>query len=358
MIILKKVISLILALGIIICMFGVTASAETVDFDAVQNSFLKIQRVDADGDGNYTTADASLILKVAAGIVEDPKDGSYDINNDGEVTISDAQKTLRIASGIDSVLTEKEALDLFNRKLNSVKSERPGFQKTATVVCPSIKVTTMNVPISDMNVTDLEFDKYCDKIVKLMNTFPYNLLLDDAMKAQLKEMQAQAKESYEPQVSEKTVDRYSNAHYSYFPVNNLGWSSRLTSDDVESVTCTVADGVMTFTVKLGACTYIGDEYPTGTAGFSQRQTLPYGKVFNIPAFDESDGSTLNKISFSDGVVTLKADVKTSDTLSADYYYGYVVDITAAQQADSSLVMKTKTTSKVTENYKMNKVTVG
>lgn len=353
----KKFLSVILAIGIMISMLSITGFAETAETDAVERSFLKLKRVDADGDGNYTTSDASLVLKAAAGIVEDTGDGKYDIDCDGVVSVTDAQKVLRIASGIENVLTENEALELFNRKINSVKSVRPGFKKEGTVVCPSIQVTTMNAPVSDMNVTDLEFDKYVDKIVKLMNSFPYNLALNDEMKAQLKEMQAQAKAAYEPQVSEKTVNASSSAHYSYFPVNNLAWSSRLTAEDVSSVTCTVADGAVIYTVKMSEYTYIGDEYPTGTTGFSQRQTLPYGKVFNIPAFDESDGSTLNKLTLSDGVVTLEEDLATGDILSADYYYAYVVDITAAQQDDSSLVMKTKTTSKVTENYTMNRVTV-
>lgn len=354
----KKIISVILAVGILMCTLTANVFAASEDeLTSAQKSMLKLKRADADGDGTYTTSDASLILKAAAGIVENSDSEQYDFDCDGTVSVADAQQVLKIASGIDTVLDEAEALELFNRSVNSVKSVRPGFEKTSTVVCPSIKVTTMNAPISDMNVTDLEFNLYIDKIVKLMNTFPYNLALDDAMKAQLKEMQEEAKDAYEPQISEKSVARYSNAHYSYFPVTNLGWSSRLTVDDIKSVTCTVENGTIIYTVKMDSYTYVGDEYPTGTSGFSERQKLPYGKAFNIPAFDESDGSELNKVTFSNGVIVLKEDLKTGDTLSADYSYSYVADITAAKQSDSDLVMKTKTSSNITENYIMNRVTV-
>ena len=353
----KKVLSVVLVISVLMCILSTTAFASTTELTTAQKSLLKVQRIDADGDGDYTTSDASEFLKAAAGIVENSDGEQYDVDSDGVVSVIDAQKVLKIVSGIESVLTEEEALELFNSNINSVKSVRPGFEKESTIVCPSIKITTMNAPIADMNVTDLEFDKYVDKIVKLMNTFPYNVALDDAMKAQLADMKVQAREAYEPQVTTKTVDKFSNAHYSYFPVNNLGWSSKLTMNDISSISCTVADGSIVYTIKMPTNTYIGDEYPTGTAGFSKRQALPYGKAFNIPSFDESDGSTVNKVIFKDGVIVLKEDIVTGDTLSVDYSYNYVVDITGAKQEDSDLVMKTATTSNVTENYVMNRVTV-
>ncbi len=354
----KKILSVILVISIMMCMLSTTAFATTTtELTTVEKSLLKVQSMDADNDGNYTTSDAAIFLKAAAGIVDNSNVEQYDLNGDGAVSLVDAQKSLKIVSGIESVLTQEETLALFNEKINSVKTVRPGFEKESTVVCPSIKVTTMNAPVADMNVTDLEFDKYVDKIVKLMNTFPYNLALDDAMKAQLADMKAQAKEAYEPQVTTKTVDKFSNAHFSYFPVNNLGWSSRLTMDDVSSVSFSVDNGSFVYTINLGTYTYVGDEYPTGAAGFSKRQALPYGKVFNIPAFDESDGSTVNKVTFKDGCIVFRQDIKTRDSLSADYYYKYEVDVTGAPQDDSDLVMKTKTTSNITEKYIMNRVTV-
>lgn len=351
----KKVLSLLLVLCITIGIFGVTATAAD-NSAVVEAATAKLRKIDTDGNGSITTADASQFLKAAAGII-DTSDVDYDFDADGTVSVLDAQKVLRVVAGVDSALTQEEALALFNEGLDSVKTIRPGFEKTATMVCPSIKVTTMNAPISSMNVTNLEFDQYVEKIIKLMNTFPYNMALNEEMKAQLEQMRVEANEAYEPQVTTKTVAKASNSHYTYFPVNNLGWSSRLTLADIKSISCTIENGNLVYTLKMNDCTYVGDEYPTGAAGFSKRQALPYGKIFNIPAFDESDGSTVNKVTFKNGTVIYKQDYTTGDSLYVDYTYSYVIDMTAAPQEDSDLVMKTVTTSNTNENYVMNRVTV-
>ncbi len=355
----KKTLSVILVLSIMLGIFTISVSAadESATLTSAEKSMLKIQRIDANGDGSYTTTDASEFLRAAAGISADSDNEKYDLDFDGSVSVVDAQQALRMVAGIAPVLTEAETLELFNEKINSVKTVRPGFEKTATVQCPSILITTTNAPIADMNVTNLEFDKYVDKIIKVMNTFPYNMALNDEMRAQLNEMKTQAKEAYLPQTSTKTVAKASNSHYSYFPVENLGWSSKLTIDDIKDATCQVVGSDIVFTVTLSDVTYIGDEYPTGSSGFSKRQTLPYGKVFKIPAFDESDGSTVNKVQFKNGKVVLKVDVLTGDVISADYNYTYISEIIAAPQEDSELTMKTATTANITDNYIMNRVTV-
>ena len=358
----KKILSVILVASMMLGIFAVSVSAaETSNSSLVEASMLKIQRIDADSDGKYTLNDAAAFLRAAAGISADAEDAKYDINLDGFNSVADAQQALKIVSGIEPVLTEAETLAFFNEKINSVKTVRPGFEKTETIQCPSIKITTTGGP-EGFNVTNLEFDKYVDTIDKLMHTFPYNLALNDEMQAQLNEMKQQAKEIYLPQSTSKTVAARSNSHYSYFPVNNLGWSSKLTVDDIKSATCQVVDDKIVFTVTLPEVTYIGDEYPTGSGGFAKRQTLAYGKVFNIPALDESDGSTVNKVQFKNGKVVLGIDVLTGDVLSADYSYTYFSDVMAAPQKDadgkeSKVTMKTATTANIYENYIMNRVTV-
>lgn len=339
--------------------FAISASAadDGATLTDAEKSLLKIQLIDSNGDGAYTTLDAAEFLRAAAGITADANDTKYDLDFDGSVSVADAQQALRIVSGIVPVLNEAETLALFNEKINSVKTVRPGFEKTATMQCPSILITTTNAPIAEMNVTNLEFNKYVDKIVKVMNTFPYNMALNDEMKAQLNEMKKEAADAYLPQTQTKTVAARSNSHYSYFPVNNLGWSSKLTINDVKSATCSVVGSDVVCTITLPDVTYIGDEYPTGSSGFAKRQALPYGKVFNIPAFDESDGSTVNKVQFTNGKVVLNVDLLTGDVLSADYSYTYYSEIMAAPQKDSELTMKTATTANTTENYIMNRVTV-
>lgn len=346
MIILKKVLSLLLVLCIAIGIFGVNATAAD---DAVADvAMAKLQKLDIDSNGSISTADASMYLKAAAGII-DTTEIDYDFDADGSVSVLDAQKVLRVVAGVDSPISQEEALALFNGKLNSVKTVRPGFQKTETIQCPSALVTTSGAPLPSLNVTNLEFDKYVDKVTDILGSF-----MDQS---QVNEMKQQAKELYLPQVATKTVAKASNSHYTYFPVNNLGWSSKLTTADIKSATCSIVGGDFVCTVTLGEYTYVGNEYPTGSAGFSKRQALPYGKVFNIASLDESDGSTVNKVQFKNGKVVLKADIITGDVLMVDYSYTYICDILAAPQPKVDMVMKTITTANVTDNYVMNRVTV-
>lgn len=352
----KKLLSVILALCMLFSVMALSAGAAySDDFSASgKEAYEKLRSLDADNDGNIATDDAAVYLKAAAGIIDETQ-ANFDYDGDGFVTISDAQSVLKIAAGIDSALTQEETLALFNASINEVKSTRPGFERIATVQCPSIKVTTMDAPIPSLNVTDMEFNTYVDNFVKTMNTPPYSIILNDEMRAELKLMQEEAKTAYEPHTEEKYVAKASNAHYSYFPVTNLGWSSKLAINDVESISCTLKDSVAVFTIEMADYTYIGDEYPTGTAGFAARQALPYGKVFNIPAFDESDGSTINKVAFKNGKVVYHLDLATGAPVFAEYSYTYDTDVTAAPQQDSELVMKTATITNVLETYNINKV---
>lgn len=328
---------------------NVSAADTGTTLTDAEMSMLKIQRIDADGDGAYSTSDAAEFLRAAAGISADSGNEKYDLDFDGSVSVVDAQQALRIVSGIVPVLDAEETLELFNERINSVKTVRPGFDKTETLQCPSVLVTTSNVPLNSLNVTNLEFNKYVDKVVGALGSF----MTDE----QKKEMKQQAIDIYLPQTATKTVAARSNSHYSYFPVNNLGWSSKLTADDIKGATCQVVGSDIVCTITLPEVTYIGDEYPTGSAGFSKRQALSYGKVFNIPSLDESDGSTVNKVQFKNGKVVLKVDVLTGDVLSADYSYTYICEIIAPPQDDSTMVMKTATTANLTDKYIMNRVTV-
>ncbi len=330
---------------------SVTAATDTSTLTDGEKGLLIMQRADINGDLAYTTTDASILLRAAAGIIESKDD--YDLDLDGAVTLADAQKMLKVAAGIDSIITDEYALYTFNELINSVKTIKPGFRKTSTAVCPSIKVTTTGAPVGKLNVTNMEYKNYVATLVDVMNSFPYNTMLDDEMKAELEVMKQSAVDVYKPQVETKTVAATSNSHYTYFPVNNLGWSSKLTFEDIKSVSYHLESGNFVFTVKLDDKTYTGDQYPTGTAGFSGRQQLPYGKIFNIPALDESDGSVVNSMAFKNGVVTLKADIATGEVVSVDYGYSYTSNITSAQAEDSDLVMRTNTTANITENYVMN-----
>ena len=109
-------------------------------------------------------------------------------------------------------------------------------------------------------------------------------------------------------------------------------------------------------------TYIGDEYPTGTAGFKDRwQTISYGKVFNIPELSESDGSVVNSVTFKDGKIVSKIDKLTGMPVEIDYKFTYIADVSAPVEVDDKgnegIKMKTKATITTTEKYIINPVEV-
>lgn len=349
----KKFLSILLVVGVLMSAMSFSVSAAEYSEEEVAAFVTMMNRADVNGDGAYSTLDASTLLKAAAGIELAEED--YDIDLDGQVTLLDAQKMLRVAADLDSVVSNDVLLKLFTEKLNSVKKTKPGFAKTTTLVCPSIKVTTTGAPtgFESLNVTNLEYKDYVNKFVNLMNTFPYNTMLDATMQAELEEMKKSAVEVYQPQTEKKNVAATSNSHYTHFPVNNLGWSCKLEMSDIKSIKQTIVGGNIVITITLADYTYGKGEYPVGSSGFADRQKLPYGKIFNIPALNETDGSTINSMAFKNGVVVLTLDGQTADVVSVNYSYSYVSNITSPKNEGSNLVMKTVTTANTNENYVMN-----
>lgn len=348
----KKLLSIVLVIGILMSVMSLSVSAADalLTDEQIADMLTMMNRADVDGNGTYSTNDAKILLRAAAGI--EPAEEDYDIDLDGQVSLLDAQKMLCVASGIENVVEDATLLQYFKETLNGVKSKKPGFDRTTTMVCPSIKVTTSGAPISSLNVSNMEYKDYVKNFVDVMNSFPYNTMLDDEMKAELELMKKSAVDIYEPQTEKKSVAATSNAHYTYFPVNNLGWSCKLEMSDIKSIKQTLADGAVVITVTLADYTYTKGQYPTGTAGFSKRQALPYGKVFNIPALDETDGSVVNSMALKNGKVVLTLDCETGKITEVDYSYSYTSNITSAQAEGSDLVMKTVTNGNTTENFVM------
>ncbi len=340
---------------------NVSVFAETTEGEAyaipdeIQANITKMQLVDANKNGTYETGDVTQVLKAAAGIATDDDYSVYDINGDGVVSVKDAKATLNAITGADSVVTNEELLAIFNERVNSVKTVYPGFSKRETLDCSSILITTKNAPVSDLNVTNLEYNKYVEKMVKLMNSFPYNLALDDSMRAELAKMQAAAEDAYEPQYGySATVKADDTNHYNNYPVGHVMWGSRLTMDDIKSISYTMTGGRIVITVKMGNYSYTGDNCPVE---LNERIVTPYGKAFNLPNLDESDGSTVNSLSLSNGEIELGIDYKTNDCLKAVYSYGYTAEIKAPKDSESELEMTTKTTATYEERYTFNRVTV-
>ena len=350
----KKLLSIVLVIGMLMSVMSMSVSAadDATPLTEEETAFLMMRRADIDKDGAYSTKDASMLLRAAAGIIE--SNDEYDLNLDGDVSLDDAQKMLRISANLDSLASKEVLFNIFDTKLDSVKKVKPGFDKAVTMVCPSIKVTTTGAPDDRLNVSNMEYKNYVNTLVNVMNSFPYNTMLDDEMKKELELMKKSAVEVYQPQTETKSVAATSNSHYTNFPVDNLGWSCNLNLDEVNTISQTVADGAIQLTITLGEYTYEKTKtpYPTGSAGFSERQKLPYGKIFNIPALDETDGSVVNKMVFKNGKVIVKLDIETGDVVGVDYSYSYTSSITSPKAENSDLVMKTVTTSNVSENYEM------
>lgn len=346
MIFLKKIISAVLVAIMMLSIASVSVSAVDVEgLTTGEKALLTIQRADVNGDAKYSTDDVSLILKAAAGIIKIENEEYYDLDLDGYVSVKDAQLMLEVVTGVGKLITDEEALESFNTIINGVKTKKPGFNRTSTLVCPSVKITTSGFPIiaGSLNVTNMEYKDYVNRMVSLMGD-----------SADVDELKQSAVEIYKPQTETKTIAASSNSHYTYFPVNNLGWSSKLTVSDIKSITYTVSDGCIIYTVKMGDYTYGKGQYPSGSKGFSDRQKLPYGKIFNIPALSEDDETIVNSVQLKNGTVVLKADLATGNVVSVDYSYSYVTDVSSTNTSGNYTInMKTVTSTNVTEKFVMN-----
>lgn len=377
----KKTISILLTVCILFSVLCVNSfAALTTDEIVVNYDFaLNVAQKDEENniigytsDGKVNLDDARAVLRVSAGIEAPREDLNYDIDGDGYITVTDVKTILSIILGINLSVNENDEylLSLFKTELNSVKSTRPGFTKTATAQCHSMKVTTHNAPASELNVTNMEFDVYtnktCDYMENLLSSAGLFIPASQKaeMKAQIADLRKQADEMYDVKTTTKTVNRY-GSHYYHFPVNNLGNSCFLEIEDIKSIECYEEDGYIIRKVTMNEDTYIGDEFPTGNEGASQRwKTISYGKVFNIPDFDETEGtkqtSVLNSVTFKDGVIISKVDKLSGLPVSVEYSYSYVADISTIPQTNEDgsegLQMDSVTSATNTESYVINPVT--
>lgn len=376
----KKTFATLLAVILLLSSLSVGAFALTGNEIAKNYDFaLNVAQKDSENniigyisDGKVTLDDARAVLRVSAGI-EAPRDGlDYDIDGDGLVSITDVKAMLSIVLGIDVSISDDEyLLSLFKSELNSIKNLRPGFTKTATTQCHSMLVTTRNAPEASLNVTNEEFSVYtnktCDYMEDLLNKA--GLFVPAAekaeMKAQIAELRKQAKEIYDLKETTKVVNRY-GSHYYHFPVNNLGNSCFLELSDIKSIECREEGDYIIRTVTMNEDTYIGNEFPTGNEGFTERwKTIPYGKVFNIPDFDETEGtketSKLNKVTFKDGVIISTVDKLSGIPVKVEYSYSYVADVSTIPEVDKNgkvgLQMDSVTSATNTETFVINPITV-
>lgn len=359
----KKAISILLA---VCTLFSVLSVGSFASYTAEEITF----NFDYNADGTVNLSDARTVLRVLANL-EAPKDGMiYDITGNGDgLNIDDVKKLIGIVTGIDTDVNEcaEFNLALFKAELNSVKEQRPGFSKVATSQCESVLVTTRNAPADELNVKNMEFDDYTEKSCKYIEDMlsgPLGLLVSSAqkkeMQAYIADLRKQAKEMYELQTATKKVSRYAS-HVYHFPINNNLKACLLTTADIKSIECYEEDGFIVRKVTMNEDTYAGKDFPTGATGFNQRlKDISYAKVFNIPDFDESDGTVLNKITFKDGVIVSKIDKLSGLPVSVEYSYSYIADVSTVPEVDENgdpgMEMDTITQATNTESYTINTIT--
>ncbi len=367
----KKTISLLLTICIFFSVLSISSFAAYTTPEEIVLNF------DYNSDGKIDLSDARTVLRISAKL-EEPKEGFiYDITGNGDgVTMEDVKKVISIVTGIDSEVNEcaEFNLQLFKAELNSVKTVKPGFKKTATAKCHSMKVTTQNAPDASLNVTNMEFDVYTNKSCDFMESYLSgatgaileltNPELVAEMRAQIADLRKQAKEMYELKTTTKTINKYSS-HVYQFPINANLNSCLLQIEDIKSIECYEEDGFIVRKVTMNEDTYVGDEFPTGNEGNTDRlKKISYAKVFNIPDFDETEGvkktSVLNKVTFKDGVIISKIDKLSGIPVSVEYSYSYVADVSSipevGEDGKEGIQMDSVTQATNTESYVINPVT--
>lgn len=349
----------------------VSASAEeATELTSVQKSELLLRKADVNGDNTYSTDDAIMLLKAAAGTVPDAE--GYDVNSDGVTSVEDAIAVLKQATGVKNLLTDAQAVELVNAKLNNVKIEKPGFDCVSTAQCTSMKVTQkltaegdaftaaiFNAALKGMNYTDLEYDKYVDKMVEQLesskNTEGITAAEIASINKQIESMKKSGETYNDVETAEKTVAAGNiSGHKNYFPIaGNETTACALAVSDIESISYTLNNGEITFNVVMKATSYNNSDYPKNSAGLAG---LPYGKVFNLPFLRGETGSTLTKAEYKNGKVTIVIDKNSAEIKKASYSYDYFSDVKAPTQTmtESGVTIKaemsTKMSARITENF--------
>lgn len=343
----KKTLSLLLVLCLCIGVLAVPSFAEGEGETVAQMIERYRALYDVDADGNLTVADATQLLRSVAGI--DPSAGDHDLDNSGTTDLADVRLLLLASATGNAVIPESALLDAFNAKLNGVKQNvsqvGPGFTRTATSQCSSILVTASGYPLlfNRLNVTNMEMKEY----VKRMEKYMTGALAGDEGDAQYAQLVEETNKAYEKQVTVDPVEPRSAWHYTKFPVNNFGWSSHLTTDDIAGITASVSDGKVILTVTMGTTSYAQGKYPTER---SEIVKLPYGKAFNLPELNDSS-VTLKSVKFYNGKIVVVLDEATDALITADYKFNYDFTTLKVEEIESRTVTMT-VASKVaqTENY--------
>ena len=321
----KKIFSVVLAAVLLLSASSVNAFAaedagaqegENALTEGYTKAFLEKQNCgDVNEDGVVNIYDARNMLRITSKIDEPLETVDYDINKDGKINVEDARYVLRVSAGIELTATKEDVFNYFSDELNSVKKTFPGFMRTATATCTSSKVKITGAPKSllyDLNADNVEWIDYLkanEGILKLGGKEKYQQMIEEA------------EAIYEPSVKTKKIEPGNRQHYTYFPVASLANSSRLTFEDIKDINITNTDGHFVITLTLDNYTYDeNNPYPATVSEYTERQNIPYGKIFNVPEFSDDVVSGLQKVVLEDGKVVVEMDAKTGEIIDVDYFF--------------------------------------
>ncbi len=344
------------------------SAEEAVELTSVEKSVVKLRNADANGDGTYSTDDVRILLRAAAGTIED--NAAYDVDSNGYTSVEDALAVLRETAGVKPLLSDAEALELVNTKLNGVKVEKPGFDCISTAQCTSMKVTQkitaegsmaglLNAMLKDMNYTDLEYDQYVDKMVAQLESSKNNDELTAADKAEIDRQIAAMKKSGETyddveRVEKTVISGNINGHKNYFPrAGEAEVASALTVADIDDITYMIVNDEIIFDITMENTAYTNASYPKTSDGLAN---LPYGKVFNLPFLRGESGSTLLKAEYNNGKVQVILDKDTAAIEKAAYSYNYFSNVKAPVQSNTQegitlkVEMATKMYATISETF--------
>lgn len=354
---------------------AVTAGAEgEVSLTPEQVALTKLVKADTDGNGTCNTADVQKILRTAIGIEADSE--VTDIDSSGYTSTQDALVLLKHLSGVEPLVTDAELLDIVNAKLNAVKTEKPGFTGVSTARCTSMKVTQkftsdnflINAILADMNYTDLEYDKYIDKMVAQLESSKSSIQSDNKLTQAQKDAEIadinqqiasmeKSKQAYkEEETITKTVSRgNATGHTRYFPLgDNETVSSKLTKSDINKITYSISNGEITLNIVMNSTSYNNSTYPKTQKDL---MTIPYGKAFNVPYLRSNEsGSSITTAKYENGKITVSLDKDTQAIKKAVYSYSYFSDIKAPQKSMSqdgvsvTVDMSTKMSVNINETF--------
>ena len=108
----KKIISVICAVVLLVSSFAFSVNALTADeaksnLAAQNTAFIKMinDRIDVDNSGKIQASDARLVLLASAGLNDSAlkNKANADIDGDGKITAIDARTFLRIAASLESI---------------------------------------------------------------------------------------------------------------------------------------------------------------------------------------------------------------------------------------------------------------